>query len=80
MTSTNEIADAYGRAVALVALDMAGRSVDCPTLCADIAAVRDQFLNASIAFLSNTDDVLMEPQPHVHRVMDDEVFTIIGHI
>lgn len=62
VASTDELADAHGRAVALVALDMAGRGVDCPTLCADLSAVKNHFPDASIALLSSTDDVLMESQ------------------
>lgn len=62
MASTAELAKAIGRDVALIALDLAGRAIDSPTLLEDLLAAQTHFPAASIALLSNRDDILMESE------------------
>lgn len=62
MASTTELAKAIGRDVALIALDLAGRTIDSPTLLEDLLAAQTHFPAASIALLSNQDDILIESE------------------
>ncbi|MBA8840021.1 DNA-binding NarL/FixJ family response regulator [Ochrobactrum sp. RH2CCR150] len=62
MASTADLAKAIGRDVALIALDLAGRAIDSPTLLEDLLAAQTHFPAASIALLSNRDDILMESE------------------
>jgi len=59
MVSTETLDNALGMDVRLVALDVAGRSVESSSLHDDLAAIAERFPEASIALLSNTDDPLM---------------------
>jgi DNA-binding NarL/FixJ family response regulator len=59
MVSTKTLDNALGMDVRLVALDVAGRGVESSSLHDDLAAIAERFPEASIAFLSNTDDPLM---------------------
>jgi len=60
MASTAELAKAIGRDVALI--DLAERAIDGPTLLDDLLAAQTHFPAASIALLSNRDDILMESE------------------
>lgn len=62
MDSTESLDRALGMDVRLIALDLAGRSVNCASLHDDLAAIEERFPEAPIALLSNTDDVLMASQ------------------
>jgi DNA-binding NarL/FixJ family response regulator len=59
MVSTETLDNALGMDVRLVALDVAGRSVESSSLHDDLAMIAERFPEASIALLSNTDDPLM---------------------
>ncbi len=60
--STIELVKARGRNVALIMLDLAGRSMDHPTLLEDLVAVECHFHGAAVALFSNRDDILIESQ------------------
>jgi len=62
MVSTETLDSALGMNVRLVALDLAGRSMKSASLLDDLTAIEERFSEASIALLSNTDDVLMASQ------------------
>ncbi|WP_315927085.1 response regulator transcription factor [Mesorhizobium sp. SP-1A] len=56
--STEHLETARAGDVRLVALDMAGRDIDTPSLRTDLATIGRYFPNAAIALLSDTDDTL----------------------
>lgn len=59
MVSVETLESALGMDVHLIALDMAGRTLDSASLCYDLDVIRDTFPEASIALLSNMDDTLV---------------------
>ncbi|MGN8020474.1 LuxR C-terminal-related transcriptional regulator [Phyllobacterium sp. 22229] len=62
MVSVETLDSALGMDVHLIALDMAGRTLASASLCHDLDFIRHTFPEASIALLSNTDDVLAASQ------------------
>lgn len=56
ISSIEALDSAFGMDVRLIALDLAGRTLDSASLHHDLDAIRDNFPEASIALLSNTDD------------------------
>lgn len=57
LVSTESLDRALGAAVRLIALDLAGRSVESTSLRDDLAAIGARFPEAPITLLSGTDDV-----------------------
>ncbi|MGV2815687.1 response regulator transcription factor [Phyllobacterium sp.] len=62
MVSVKTLDSALGMDVHVIALDMAGRTLDSASLCYDLDVIRDMFPEASIALLSNMDDTLVASQ------------------
>lgn len=62
MVSTESIDRALGMDVRLIALDLAGRTMNCASLLDDLAVISERFPDAPIAFLSNTDDIVIASQ------------------
>ena len=62
MISTETLDSALGMDVRLIALDLAGRTLDSSSLNDDLDAIRERFPEASIALLSNTDDTFVASQ------------------
>ncbi len=62
MVSIETLDSALGMDVRLIALDLAGRTLDSASLNDDLDIIRDSFPEASIALLSNTDDTFVASQ------------------
>ncbi|WP_153667628.1 response regulator transcription factor [Phyllobacterium sp. SYP-B3895] len=62
MVSIETLDSALGMDVRLIALDLAGRTLDSTSLNDDLDAIRERFPEASIALLSNTDDTFVASQ------------------
>jgi DNA-binding NarL/FixJ family response regulator len=62
MISTESLDRALGSEVRLIALDLAGRSVESTSLRDDLAAISARFPEAPITLLSGTDDVIIARQ------------------
>ncbi|MEK1890005.1 MAG: response regulator transcription factor [Phyllobacterium sp.] len=62
MVSIETLDSALGMDVRLIAIDLAGRTLDSASLNDDLDAIRERFPEASIALLSNTDDTFVASQ------------------
>jgi len=62
MVSTESLDRALGMDVRLIALDLAGRSVESACLLDDLTAIAERFPDAPVALLSSTDDVSIASQ------------------
>ena len=62
LVSIETLDSALGMDVRLIALDLAGRTLDSASLNEDLDAIRERFPEASIALLSNTDDTFVASQ------------------
>jgi DNA-binding NarL/FixJ family response regulator len=62
MISTESLDRALGAEVRLIALDLAGRSVESASLRDDLAAITERFPETPITLLSSTDDVSIARQ------------------
>ncbi|MBP2447483.1 DNA-binding NarL/FixJ family response regulator [Rhizobium leguminosarum] len=62
LISTESLDRALGAEVRLIALDLAGRSVESSSLRDDLAAITARFPEAPITLLSNTDDAIIARQ------------------